>query len=163
MKAVVGAAVLVVIALATSACAGGHSASSTSSTDALRLHESTSGPLSQPLRGFIHSTIKTGTPDGPVNEIDVYGPASRSALVTASSGESVAESPRELKERFYLLVLHGHFVCGSCSGPAGAKPPHGTIETHIWSPAEGSTDFGISNSLPPALGHLHRLATITLS
>jgi hypothetical protein len=163
MKAVVGAAVLIAIALGTSACAGSHSGRNQSSTDALQLHESTDGSLPQPLRNFIHSIKTAGPPNGPVNQIDVYGAASREALVRASSGEFVAESPRELKQRFYLIVLHGHFACDACSGPAGAKPPHGTIETHVWSPAEGSTDFGISNSLPAAMTHLHRLATITIS
>ena len=72
-------------------------------------------------------------------------------------------SPREAKERFYLVVLHGRFVCNGCSGPAGHKPPHGTIETHVWSAAEGSTDFGIGSSLPAAVSRLQRLATIRLS
>lgn len=107
--------------------------------------------------------IKNGPPDGPVRRIDVYGPGSRAALVKASSGDIVVESPREQKMRFYLVVLHGRFVCNGCSGPAGAGPPHGTIETRVWSPAEGGTDFGISNSLPAAMSRLHRLATITLS
>jgi len=57
-------------------------------------------------------------------------------------------SPREAKERFYLVVLHGRFVCNGCSGPAGHKPPHGTIETHVWS---------------AAVSRLQRLATIRLS
>ncbi len=114
------------------------------------------------LQNFIHSTIAT-EPNGEMSEIDVYGPGSRAALVKASSGDVVTESPSELKRRFYLVVLHGHFVCNGCSGPAGHKPPHGTIETQVWSPAEGSTDFGISNSLPAAVSQLPRPATITLS
>lgn len=163
MKALACAAVLIASTLGMSACAGGHSGSNQSSTDAIQLRESTNGPLSQPLRNLIHTTIKTGSPDGPVNEIEVYGPGSRAALVKASSGDVMVESARERTERFYLIVLHGQFVCQSCSGPAGAEPPRGTIETRVWSPAAGGTDFGISNSLPATMSRLHRLATITLS
>lgn len=166
MKGLACAAVLAMSALGTSACAGGHFGSDSSTgtkTDAIQLRESTYGTLTQPLRNLIHSTIKTGSPDGPVNEIEVYGPGSRAALVKASSGDVVVESARERKERFYLIVLHGHFVCNSCSGPARGKPPHGTIETRVWSPVAGGTDFGISNNLPAAMSRLHRLAAITLS
>jgi hypothetical protein len=98
-----------------------------------------------------------------VNEIDLYGPGSRRALVKASSGDLVVESPRERKQSFYLIVLHGRFVCDSCTGPASAKPPHGTIETRVWSPVAGGTDFGFGHSLPAAVSRLHRLAKITLS
>lgn len=96
-----------------------------------------------------------------VRKIEVYGPGSREALVRASSGEWVAESAREKKARFYLIVLRGRFFCDSCSRPAGAKPPHGTIETSVWSPIAGGTDFGLSNRLPAAVSRLHRLALIT--
>jgi hypothetical protein len=163
MRALACAAVLVACVLGLPACASGHSGSNQSSTDAIQLHESGYNSLPLSLQNFIHSAIKNGPPDGPVREIDVYGPGSRAALVKASSGDVVLESPGELKQRFYLIVLHGNFVCSDCTGPAGAKPPQGTIETHVWSRAEGSTDFGISHSLPAAVSQLHRLATITLS
>ena len=162
MKALACTFVLVACALGASACASSHSANNQSSTDALQ-RESTSGSLSQPLRNFIHSMIKAGAAGGPVNAIDVYGPASRETLVAASSGDWTYVSPREQKERFYLVVLHGHFVCDDCSGPARRKPLHGTIETRIWSQAAGGTDFGFSSSLPPAMSRLHRLALITLT
>ena len=64
---------------------------------------------------------------------------------------------------FYLIVVHGHFVCQLCRGQAGMKPPHGTIETHVWSASEKAGDFGIRNSLPAAVSRLHRLVTITVS
>ena len=155
-------AVVIGCALGVSACASSHSARNQSSTDAIELHESGYGSLPPPLQNFIHSTIAT-EPSGEMSEIDVYGPGSRAALVKASSGDAVLESSGELKQRFYLIVLHGNFVCTGCSGPAGAKPPQGTIETHVWSRAEGSTDFGISHGLPAAVSQLPRLATITLS
>jgi hypothetical protein len=162
MRALVCAAVVIASALASSACGGSHSSHNQASTDAIRLHESSSKSLPPPLQNFIHS-IEAGSPDGRVHEIDVYGPGSRAALVKASSGDVVMEGANEAAQRFYLVVVHGHFVCRGCSGPAGHKPPHGTIETHVWSRTEGSTDFGISSSLPPAMSQLHRLAVIRLS
>ena len=101
-----------------------------------------------------------GSPDRSfVRRVEVYGPGSESALVRASSGDLVPASPGR-KAGFYLVVLHGRFVCGSCSGPANAKPPHGTIETRVWSPVVGGTDFGLTNRLPAAMSRLHRLAVI---
>lgn len=166
MRAPAWTAVVVVSVLATSACASSHSEaglSSTTKTDAIPLHESTYGPLPQAVRTFIHSTLERGTPDGPIHEIDVYGRGSRGGLVKASSGDIVGTTPKEQKERFYLFVSRGRFVCRGCSGPAGSKPPRGTIETRVWSPAEKVTDFGIGNHLPAAASRLPRLAVIELS
>lgn len=162
MKALACAAV--VIALGTSACASGHTRSDTSTTktDAVQMHASGYNSLTPPLQNFIRSIIAAPS-DGPVHEIDVYGPGSRSALVKASSGDIVVMSPREARLRFYLIVDRGRFVCGGCSGPAGHKPPRGTIETHVWSQAEGGTDFGIGSRLPAAVSRLQRLAVIKLS
>jgi hypothetical protein len=162
MRALACAAVVVASVLATSACAGSRSATKRSSTDAIQLHQTFSGPVPASLRNFVRSLIASPE-DGPVNEVDVYGPGSRSALVEASSGDGVTESAGELKQRFYLVVLHGQFVCDGCSGPAGHKPPRGTIETHVWSSVEKSTDFGISGGLPAAVSRLNRLAVITTS
>jgi hypothetical protein len=162
MRALACAAVLSASVLGTSACASGHSGSNQSSTDAIQLHATGYNSLPPSLQHFVHS-IEAGAVDGTVNEIDVYGPGSRAALVKASSGDVVTESPGESKQRFYLIVLHGQFVCTGCTGPAGAKPPHGTIETHVLSSTGRPTDFGLGSSLPAAVSQLHRLATITLS
>jgi hypothetical protein len=82
--------------------------------------------------------------DTSVQTAQVFGPGSRFALVKAASGDLVQKIPRERKG-FYLIVLHGHFVCDSCTGPAGAKPPRGKIATSVWSPKAGGTDFGLSD------------------
>jgi hypothetical protein len=145
-----------------SACGSSHSGSNQSSTDAIQLHASGYNSLPISLQHFVHS-IEAGAVDGPVHEIDVYGPGSRPALVKASSGDIVTPGPGELRPRFYLVVLHGRFVCTGCSGPAGSKPPRGTIETHVVSSSGRSLDFGIGSGLPPAVSQLHRLATVTLS
>ena len=162
MKALACAAAVIASALATSGCAGSHAAHRQSSTDISQLHESGYNRLSPKLQNFIRSTIRD-SPDGHATEIDVYGPGTRAALVKASSGDVVYPTGREATEPFYLIVLHGHFVCQDCTGPAGHKAPRGTLETRVWSPTAGGTDFGIGNSLPSAVSSLHRLAVITLS
>jgi hypothetical protein len=91
--------------------------------------------------------------DTSVKTAQVYGPDSRYALVQTSSADLVQKTVRERKG-FYLIVLHGHFVCDSCSVPAGAKPPRGTIATDVWSPSAGGTDFGLSHRPPAGLSHV---------
>ncbi len=84
--------------------------------------------------------------------------------MSASSGDRVHESPSQAKERFYLIVLDGDFSnCRSCNHPAGREPKHGAFETRVWSAAGGTTDYGISKSLPAAMSGLHRLAKFTFS
>lgn len=162
MKALVCAGVVLASLLATAGCASSHAVHRESSTDAIQLHQSGHNELSPKLQSFIRSTIRD-SPDGQASEIDVYGPGTRAALVKASSGNVVYPTGREATEPFYLIVLHGQFVCQDCSGPAGHKAPQGTIETRVWSPTAGGTDFGIGDSLPSAVSSLHRLAVITLS
>jgi len=159
MKPLACAAAVLASALAASGCAGSHPAYHQSSTDAIQLHVSGYSQLSPKLQDFIRTTIRD-SPNGHATKIDVYGPGTRAALVKASSGDIVYPTGGEATEPFYLIVLQGHFVCGSCSRPAGAAAPQGTIETHVWSPTAGSLDFGIQHSLPPAVSLLNHLATI---
>jgi hypothetical protein len=162
MRGLVCAGIVIAVAVATSACASGHAAQNQSSTDAVQLHELGYNRLSPRLQNFIRSTLRD-SPDGHVTEVDVYGPASRAALVKASSGDIVYPTGREATKPFYLIVFHGHFICRECTGPAGAKPPQGTIETNVWSPSVGSRDFGVQSSLPAAVSLLNRLAVIQVS
>jgi hypothetical protein len=95
-----------------------------------------------------------------VKTAQVYGPDSRYLLVKASSGDLVGKNAGK---GFYLIVLHGHFVCGGCTGPvAGAKPARGKIATEVWSPKTGHTDFGIGNK-PVAMSHLRGPTVVALS
>jgi hypothetical protein len=121
------------------------------------MHESSQARLPASLVKLIRSLGKNRGVTG--KQVVVYGPGSRRALVKASSGDLVVESAVERKARFYLIVLHGHFVGDA---PFGAKPPRGTIETLVWSPTRGGTDVGISNGLPAAVSRLHKLAVISL-
>jgi hypothetical protein len=136
---------LVLVVLAASACASGHAGAGGSVSS-----------LPAPVRAHLNSLLQG---DSSVQSIDVYGPASRQALVKASSGDIVENTPG----RFYLYVLHGHFVCTDCSGPAGHKAPSGTIETYVWSPTGGGTDYGIGHGLPSAVSSLHKLASVAVS
>lgn len=91
----------------------------------------------------------------------VYGPGSRYLLVKASSGDLVGKNAGK---GFYLIVLHGHFVCNGCSRPFGSKarPPRGKIATEVWSPRTGQTDFGLGNR-PVAMSHLGGPTVIQIS
>jgi hypothetical protein len=100
--------------------------------------------------------------DPSVKTAQVYGPDSRYALVKASSGDLVERIARERKG-FYLIVLHGHFVCHGCSRPSGSKArlPRGKIATEVWAPKAGQTDFGVGNR-PVSMSHLRGPTVITL-
>ena len=148
--------------LAASGCASSHAVQNQSSTDGIQLHEVGYDQLPPKLQNFIRSMIRDSSA-GDLTEIDVYGPGTRAALVEASSGDVVYPTGRQATESFYLIVSHGHFVCGECSRPPGARSPQGTIETHVWSPGPGSLDFGIQDNLPAAVSLLDRLAVIQLS
>jgi hypothetical protein len=142
MKMLTGSAVLVAAALGLSACGGSHRVV----TDQAPVQQHTTLPA--PLVKLIHSfsTDRSVT----AKRVEVYGPGSRRALVKASSGDLVQKIAAERKG-FFLIVLHGHFVGDA---PSGAKPPHGTVETQVWSATQGVTDTGISNRLPAAVFRL---------
>ncbi len=64
-------------------------------------------------------------------------------------------------ERVYVVVLEGHFVCGSCSVPPGAKAPTGRVITMTFNPpgrGDGGTAFGVVNAPPgPGMGRPYSL------
>jgi len=150
MERLARAALFLALALGAAACASSHTVKNSP--------PHTNAPLPRSLVKLVHSDSHASNVTG--KKIEVYGPGSRQALVKASSGDLIAPSASERKARFYLIVLHGHFVGDA---PLGAEPPHGTIEAEVWSPTEGSTDLGIGNHLPAAVSRLHRLAVITLT
>ncbi len=147
MKMLTGSVVLVAATLALSACGGSHMAVV---NDGPPLgHATLPPPLWKPIRAEARAMARSlGDPS--VTTAQVYGPDSRYLLVKASSGDLVGKSAGK---GFYLIVLHGHFVCHGCSRPHGstAKPPRGKIATEVWSPKTGQTDFGIGNKPVPTL------------
>ena len=145
MKMLTGLAVLVAATLALSGCGAGHRVVTITDHNPGPVHTTLPAPLVKLIRSF--------SSDGGVTakRVEVYGPGSRRALVKASSGDLVQKVATERKG-FFLIILHGHFVAGS--HPAGTKAPRGTVETQVWSAAEGVTDTGISNDLPAAVYRL---------
>jgi len=158
MKMVTGSVVLIAAGLTLSACGGSHM---TTVTARDLVHTTLPAPLVKRLTAIAKSTARS-LGDTSVKTAQVYGPDSRYALVKASSGDLVQKTVRERKG-FYLIVLHGHFVCDSCTGPAGAKAPRGTIATDVWSPKAGGTDFGLSDHLPAAMSHLRGPTVIQIA
>jgi hypothetical protein len=146
-----GSAVLAA-ALVLSGCGGSHAVVRDQAP--VSKHTSLPAPLVQLIHSFSNDRGVSG------KQVVVYGPGSRYLLVKASSGDLVQKTASERKG-FYLVVVRGHFV--GFSHPAGTKAPRGTIETQVWSAAEGVTDTGISDHLPAAVPRLHRLAVVTLS
>jgi hypothetical protein len=151
MKTLAGSGVLIAATLALSACGGGHRVV----TDQGAVQQHTALPA--PLVKLIHSFGKDSSVAA--DRVEVYGPGSRRALVKASSGDLVQKVAAEGKG-FYLIVLHGHFVGDA---PWGATPPHGAVETQVWSATEGVTDTGISNDLPAAVYRLKGPTLVSLT
>jgi hypothetical protein len=92
---------------------------------------------------------------------DVYGPASHVSIEKAWSRGFVSESPH-VSGAWYLIVLHGHFVC-NCPVPPGAHVPHGGLALEVWSPQKvAGRGFGVANRLPAAVSRLEGPAVIDL-
>jgi hypothetical protein len=155
MRTLAGATLLAAILVAASGCGGGQRGAT---TDAIQLRVSPSGAR---LPAGLVREIDSARTVGRSLRAEVYGPGSRAALVKASSGDVVEETAAERGERFYLIVLHGHFVAGS--HPAGGTAPRGRIETRVWSRSQGVTDLGIGDRVPAAVRRLPEIAALTLS
>ncbi len=108
--------------------------------------------LSQPLRNFIHSWMARLS-DGGVDQLDVYGPGTRAALVKASMGRLTDDKSKGS----YLVVLHDKYVCSGCTGPALTR-----VDIAVWSQAKGPTDWAIMKRLLPTVKKLHRVAKVSV-
>lgn len=158
MKVLTGSAVLVGATFALSAC-GGSARAISRGPHLVAMSTTLPVPLAKRLAAEARGTARS-LGDSSVKTAQVYGPNSRYLLVKASSGDLVGKNA---EKGFYLIVLHGHFVCGGCTGPvAGAKPARGKIATEVWSPKTGQTDFGIGNE-PVAMSHLRGPTVVALA
>lgn len=159
MRIVTCSLVICAAGLALSACGGSHMTTVTSRS---RVRTTLPAPLVKRLASEARA-MAGSLRDPSVKTAQVYGPDSRYLLVKASSGDLVQKTARERKG-FYLIVLHGHFICHGCSRPAGstAKPPQGKIATEVWSPRTGQTDFGVGNR-EVAMSHLRGPTVIQIS
>jgi hypothetical protein len=160
MKVLTGSAVLVGAVLVLSAC-GGSARAISGGPRLFAVSTTLPAPLAKRLAAEARGTARSlGDPS--VKTAQVYGPDSRYLLVKSSSGDLVQRVASERKG-FYLIVLHGHFVCRGCTGPApGAKPARGKVATEVWSPRTGQTDFGLGNR-PVAVSHLKGPAVVVLA
>jgi hypothetical protein len=69
------------------------------------------------------------------------------ALTSATPGDRI---PDAKGVRVYLVTIRGHFVCDTCTGPAGSKAPTGTyISLVVEAKTFTGLDFGISPKPPP--------------
>jgi hypothetical protein len=167
MKVVFGALAVSVV-IAASACGRAHVVGQQpgpgATKDFVTVHAPSLANLPRAVRKNVKFEIRAAKhPVDPatVNTIEVYGPGTRTALnAAAGGGEGVAPWARKI---YYLTVLHGHFVCDSCSRPPGAATPRGSVEWFVWSsPTSGGSDFGLTRKLPRAVSRLHRLIRIRL-
>ena len=164
MKMLTGSVVLVTATLALSGCGGSRTVviDQPIHVGSGQIHSTLPAPLMKRLSAEARG-IARSLGDPSVKTAQVYGPDSRYLLVKASSGDLVQKLARERKG-FYLIVLHGHFVCHGCSRPPGstAKPPRGKVATEVWSPKTGQTDFGLGNR-PVPMSHLRGPTVIQIS
>ena len=92
--------------------------------------------------------------------VEVYGPASHTALEKASSGSSES---LHYSGDWYLIVRRGHFA-GNLPVPPGAKQPRARIAMEVWSPkATAGQAFSFANRVPAAVRRLRGHAVIDLS
>ena len=110
-----------------------------------------SASLRQRIAAVAHRTAHSLEDSSRLTTARVYGPASYRAVLKASDGTTTTN---HRKGRFYVIVLHGRFVCSWCPRPPGAQSPHGSIATRIWSPDGHGGGFGIRRKLPGSLSQL---------
>lgn len=117
-------------------------------------------PLRQRIAEVARRTAHSLGDSSPVNTVRVYGPASYQAVLKASDGTTTTN---RRKGHFYVIVLQGRFVCKWCPRPPGARSPHGSIVTRIWSPDGHGGGFGIRRKLPGSLSQLGRPTLVRLA
>jgi hypothetical protein len=103
------------------------------------------GPARTAGRDFSRHDSRLGHCSGMIHvagkRVEVYGPASRSAVVQATDPSAVIGNTAAERSGCYLVVYHGHF---DWHGPSpGAKQRHYTVLTNVWCAKEGGTDLGL--------------------
>ena len=131
--------VLVVVALAASACGSGQS-SSAPTIAAKKVSATAPVPALAKLPPAVRKEVerylraaKHPTKDSTVNRIAVYGPGREAKLEFAWDNSTSLLTPRERKAHWYITVLYGRFICNACKG-VFTSPPRGTVEIFLWSP-----------------------------
>jgi len=76
----------------------------------------------------------------------------RGYIILTTRERAVARDFVNSDQAVYQVVIAGHFRCGSCSIPPGAKVPNGTVMTSSLDRRTlQSLDFGLTRSRPRAL------------
>jgi hypothetical protein len=76
----------------------------------------TTAALRQRIAAVARRTARSLDDSSPLKAVRVYGPASYRAVLNASDRTTTTN---RRKGRFYVIVLHGRFVCTWWSTPAG--------------------------------------------
>jgi hypothetical protein len=118
-----------------------------------------SAPIRDRLAAVARDTAHSLDDSARLKVANVYGPASHRAVVNAADGGTTTNRK---KGRFYVIVLRGHFVCSWCPRPPGARSPHGSVVTRIWSPDGHGGGFGIRRKLPASLSRLGKPTRIAV-
>jgi hypothetical protein len=82
-------------------------------------------------------TMARNLGDPGVKTAQLYGPASYAAALSAFSDGTT--TPNQKQGRFYVIALHGNFVCTTC-GSAQSGIWH--VATTLWTPTGGDTGWG---------------------
>jgi len=111
----------------------------------------------------IQAAVRRPSPIGgasSVKTVEVYGPASHSALERASLGPT--SETQHVAGAWYLIVLRGHFT-PNLPQPPGAKASHPRIAMEVWSPKGTGPAFGFADRLPAAVARLGGHTVVDLS
>ena len=150
MKRLTLTGLVVFVALACAACGGG-------TRGAVGGHA-----LPPSLVKQIRAAVREPSPISGVlstKTVEVYGPASHTALERASSGSSESQ---HYSGDWYLIVRRGHFA-GNLPVPPGANEPRARIAMEVWSPqAATGQAFSFANRLPAAVTRLRGHAVVDL-
>lgn len=77
------------------------------------------------LEAIVRSTA-TADGDAQPSSVMVYASRRHEANIAAGAGTGVyGRTP------VYLVIMRGHFVCDSCTGPAGSAAPTGNVVTMV--------------------------------
>lgn len=141
-------AALVGAALLASGCASSRHATSLPGLTAKKLVR---------IEAMVRTTARADG-DAHPSSATVFASRRHEANIAAGAGTGVPGV-----QPVYLVVIHGHFVCKGCSGPAGHAPPRGHVITLVLTRKTlQGLDFGIGGpvntskvgpGLPLTLGH----------
>jgi hypothetical protein len=116
MRGVAPAVCALAVCAGLAGCGGSHHATSLPGLTAAKLAR---------LKATVRSTAAADG-DAQPSSVMVYATRRHEANIAAGAGTGVfGRTP------VYLVIIRGHFVCDSCSGPAGSAAPTGDVVTLV--------------------------------